>query len=179
MGSKIGGMCGSEDRGKGEITLSNGNTTNAPAEVIKAKSAVRIQSKWKSKRVEKVMKKLIFTKQSLDEKSTKDCEFITLDQMKEKISQNVLEFEKKLDIFNREPEEETFKYCFFRDPVRLLDKSIYYGQWNESGQKHGYGVLVQANGSKYEGFFCKDKISGRGRYIDHQGQFYYEGKYSV
>jgi hypothetical protein len=59
----------------------------------------------------------------------------------------------------------------------LKDGAIYHGQWNENGKKHGYGILIRNDGSKYEGFFYEDFLQGRGRYIEKEGKFYYEGNF--
>lgn len=42
------------------------------------------------------------------------------------------------------------------------DGSTYNGQWNENGQRHGYGQLAFPDGSKYWGFFDNGLCSGLG-----------------
>lgn len=65
-----------------------------------------------------------------------------------------------------------FKHVFTRSAFLFKDGSIYQGDWNYCGKKHGYGVFLKTDGSKYEGFWFNDKIHGRGRYIDSLGNCY-------
>lgn len=176
MGSKISGICGGGRQGNSEITLDV--SPPKEEEVIKAKSATKIQNSWKKRHIVKSnkMKRLLEIKQRLDDKSNVENEFVSIDYMKSKISPHVIETEKNLPTFKKEPEIKDFQFCFEREPIQLKDGAIYFGQWNDLGQKHGYGILVRVDGSKYEGFFSKDSLQGRGRYIEPQGNFYYEGK---
>ena len=43
--------------------------------------------------------------------------------------------------------------------------TIYYGEVNDAGQKHGYGRITYSNGDSYEGFWANDKYEGKGLYI--------------
>ena len=175
MGSKISGICGTEGRGNGEISLQV--TSANPEEVSKAKSASKTENNTKDP--DEINKEkfaqLQEIKAKLDQKSQQDNEFVSIENMKSKISLNVFETEKKLSPFNKEPEINEFLFSFEREPIQLKDGAVYFGQWNEKGQRHGYGVLVRVDGSKYEGFFYEDLLQGRGRYIESEGKFYYEG----
>jgi hypothetical protein len=174
MGPKISNLCGGgEKKGMAEVEI---DTKYEPPteEVVKAKSINVIQSKWKASLSRKIMNGLKL-KKVLDKQSNEVGELITIEEMKSKISQQIVTQESNMPPFNKEPDIRQFLTAFERDPIRLKDGSIYHGQWNEKGQKHGYGVLVRFDGSKYEGFFMNDVINGRGRYIDCQGGFHYEG----
>ena len=46
---------------------------------------------------------------------------------------------------------------------------IYSGSINYRQQKHGFGVLLNSNGEKFEGFWLNDKFSGWGKHIDAEG----------
>lgn len=174
MGTDISGICGRESPHNAVIYISTNHMNSE--EVIKAKSAQKIQSKWKKLKHLKLIriKHLFDIKQKLDEIS--GYKIVSIELMRNKLSPSVVELEKKISPFNKEPEIRLFDLCFERDPIELNDCAIYHGQWNEKGQKHGYGVLVRNDGSKYEGFFNHDNLNGRGRYIESQGNFYYEGK---
>jgi len=54
------------------------------------------------------------------------------------------------------------------------DSSIYIGQWSLDHKRHGYGIEISNNGSKYEGDWYNDNKTGFGRYINNKG-CYYEG----
>jgi hypothetical protein len=176
MGTKISGLCGGRNAGSTEIIIEASPFNQE--DCIRAKSAVKIQNSWKKMNVVKTykIKRLLEIKKSLDEKSSNENEFVTLEYMQSKVNPKVIETEKTLPAFNQEPEIRQFQLCFEREPILLKDGAIYFGQWNPNGQKHGYGILVRNDGSKYEGFFFNDTLQGRGRYIEPQGNFYYEGK---
>ena len=67
-------------------------------------------------------------------------------------------------------------YIYKKEVIEFFkDGSIYKGEWNFSGLKHGFGIMVNSDNSMYEGSWVNDKIYGNGRYIDKSGN-YYEGK---
>lgn len=142
--------------------------------VIFVKYIQRIWRKFKSLKIS-YKEKLNFTIHLLNTKSGLNNEFVSLQEMNCKTNKIVLDIESKLVKFTPTPEIHYFPFSFLREPVRLSDGSIYHGYWNIEGLNHGYGILIREQGSKYEGFFENDKLSGRGRFIDSQGAFYYEG----
>ncbi|CAG9310261.1 unnamed protein product [Blepharisma stoltei] len=52
------------------------------------------------------------------------------------------------------------------------NNTIYSGQWNDKGEKHGKGIEVCADGSKYEGHFKYNKRFWNGRLITAEGDVY-------
>jgi hypothetical protein len=101
---------------------------------------------------------------------------ITDEEMNLKISEKVKSLEESIPSFNPTKEELTkFKQTFIRDPIQFEDGSIYKGSWYSKEMRKGYGVLINPQGYKYEGFWINDKLNGRGRFIDDKGN-YYEGK---
>lgn len=59
----------------------------------------------------------------------------------------------------------------------LIRKSVYKGHWSLDKKKYGYGILINSEGSKYEGLFRNGKLDGRGRYITIKGDFF-DGNFS-
>ncbi len=57
-------------------------------------------------------------------------------------------------------------------PLMMPDESIYWGQLNCLYQKHGYGIIIKPDGSKYEGYWENDTQTGPGRFFDHKGNYY-------
>jgi len=51
-------------------------------------------------------------------------------------------------------------------------KPVYKGFWSIDRKKNGYGILVNSDGSKYEGLFRNGKLEGKGRYITVKGDFF-------
>ena len=98
--------------------------------------------------------------------------------VKSKLSSKVDKIEQKLGPFVFKKSESLMNN--FTKPYILFneDQSIYKGgwiNWNSNYEKHGHGVLISPDGSKFEGNWDHDEISGYGRYISSSGT-YYEGK---
>ena len=62
--------------------------------------------------------------------------------------------------------------CVSKGPQQLPDGSIYEGEWNEKGQKHGVGVLIYLDGGIYSGRLIEDRRDGFGRRVSAQGDCY-------
>jgi hypothetical protein len=97
------------------------------------------------------------------------------------VHENVFNTEKKLGDFVID-EKELIKYIeenknkLKNYSIQYEDGSIYYGYYNKSWEREGYGVLIQADGSKFQGFFKNNKMNGRGRIVGIEGD-YYEGEF--
>ncbi|CAG9322820.1 unnamed protein product [Blepharisma stoltei] len=59
-----------------------------------------------------------------------------------------------------------------RGPCEIENCSIYTGEWNTNNQRHGYGIQIWSDGSKYEGYWKNDKANGKGRLIHADGDVY-------
>ncbi|CAG9312094.1 unnamed protein product [Blepharisma stoltei] len=57
-------------------------------------------------------------------------------------------------------------------PVEIENGAIYTGEWNNDKQRHGYGVQIWPDGSKYEGYWMLDKANGKGRLTHGDGDVY-------
>ena len=58
------------------------------------------------------------------------------------------------------------------------ESSIYSGQVNINNQKHGFGVLLTKDGTKYEGAWISNKFTCWGKFIDLEGTIYIGNNYS-
>ena len=57
------------------------------------------------------------------------------------------------------------------------DKSLYYGEWEKySNKRHGRGIQIWTDKSRYEGYWKEDKINIRGKMTNSDGDIY-EGEY--
>lgn len=63
------------------------------------------------------------------------------------------------------------EYCFVRNKG-----PVYKGSWSLNKSKNGFGILVNIDGSKFEGNFRNGKLDGYGRYITAKGDFF-EGQF--
>ena len=52
-----------------------------------------------------------------------------------------------------------------RKPVLLDNGAVYVGEWNQDNERHGKGMQIWSDGSKYEGYWKGDKAAGKGRLI--------------
>ncbi|OMJ80441.1 hypothetical protein SteCoe_19289 [Stentor coeruleus] len=59
-----------------------------------------------------------------------------------------------------------------KNAVKLENNAIYIGEWNTKNERHGKGLQMWNDGSKYEGYWKNDKANGRGRLIHGDGDVY-------
>jgi hypothetical protein len=174
MGNSIYGICGHEgDNKKIEWTI-NGQKDSEPQKV---RSAQIIQSNYRILKAKTQLQENQNEKlEEFDKNIEKFGRFITESEMAKKVDPAVRKTEMKLPPFYPTDEEQSrFKHVFKKPPILFQDDTIYHGQWNYAGKKHGFGVYIKKDGSKYEGFWMNDKINGRGRFIEKR-ENYYEGK---
>ncbi|OMJ85095.1 hypothetical protein SteCoe_13685 [Stentor coeruleus] len=60
--------------------------------------------------------------------------------------------------------------------VQLDDGTVYEGEWDKHGNKHGLGTLVKEDGSKIVGCFKGGQLEGKGRMIESSG-LVFEGEF--
>lgn len=68
-----------------------------------------------------------------------------------------------------------------RKPVEYEDGSIYYGEWlKKSNNRHGRGIQLWEDGTKYEGYFQNNRANLKGKLTHSDGDIYegtwYNGK---
>jgi hypothetical protein len=177
MGSKIYTLCNGGDTAKDSeiksITniLGAGKPEENKQENLSARAAPALNLPFK------VLGDLseedkIFVKE-FDENIIHHGNWIPPTEMTQYINANVQEVESTIGPYEI-PKEDSKKHqgAFETGPFLFKDKTIYSGQWSLSGKKHGYGVYIKPDGSKYQGLWSNDKIEGVGRYIDKNGNFY-------
>ncbi len=60
-----------------------------------------------------------------------------------------------------------------RKSVEYENSAIYYGEWEKTGNKrHGRGIQVWTDGSRYEGYWKEDKANVKGKLIHSDGDVY-------
>jgi len=167
-----------------EVPLQDRDENNENAELRPARAAPQTKGVDEDRRSElSHFEPPVFSKEELlmrefDEKIQLTGRYISEEEMQESIDQNVKNAEASIGPLKipEEEQENFFSYgVFSRGPILFNNGTIYNGQWNYSGQRHGHGVFVRKDGSKYEGSWREDRIIGFGRFIDINGS-YYEGK---
>ena len=64
-----------------------------------------------------------------------------------------------------------------KQSVEYENRAIYYGEWEKNGNKrHGRGIQVWTDGSRYEGYWKEDKANVRGK-LTHSDGDVYEGEW--
>ena len=62
-------------------------------------------------------------------------------------------------------------------PLQFCENGIVYsGEWDEEGNKHGRGVQLYPDGSKYYGYWIKNMINIKGKLVHREGDVY-EGQW--
>jgi len=69
-------------------------------------------------------------------------------------------------------ESESDRDLIERGPFELDNQAVYVGQWNKMGLRHGRGLQIWPDGSKYEGYWKNDTANGKGRLIHADGDVY-------
>jgi len=101
-------------------------------------------------------------------------EYIGEEELHASIDNNVREIENMLGPIKIDDDyKNKFKNVFMKNPIKFTEEgTIYKGNWNYQGKKHGYGILITKEGSKYEGFWKNDQLEGIGRFIEIRGNYY-------
>ena len=64
-----------------------------------------------------------------------------------------------------------------RQCVEYENKAVYYGEWSKNyNKRHGRGIQVWMDGSKYEGYWKDDKANKKGKLVHADGDIY-EGEW--
>jgi hypothetical protein len=110
----------------------------------------------------------------LDERLKKIGNFVTDDEMRKQTKDTVLILEKQLGpLADIESKAIQAKTVYTKGPFKYnSDRSIYKGSWSQDLKRHGLGILVKEDGSKYEGSWENDEQSGYGRYYDNKGNYF-------
>ena len=57
-----------------------------------------------------------------------------------------------------------------KQSVEYENKAIYYGEWEKNGNKrHGRGIQLWTDGSRYEGYWKEDKANVKGKLTHSDG----------
>lgn len=59
-----------------------------------------------------------------------------------------------------------------KGPMRLGNGGVYIGEWTSAGLRHGRGIQIMGDGSKFEGWWWQDRAQGQGRLITSVGDVY-------
>lgn len=179
MGNKIYTLCGSDTRRENELNsftgpISSNKTDEKKVEEVSARATRQFNLPFKllSELNEDEMLQL----KEFDENIIHHGQSIPKSEMSSYLNENVKKVETLIGPYDiPQNKKKMIQGAFEADPFLFKDKTVYSGQWHIKGKKHGYGVYIKPDGSKYEGFWNFDKIEGVGRYIDKNGN-YYQGK---
>lgn len=177
MGNSISSFCNYSQENKNlEVTNMSNVNKDFYSKENNVKKVKAIQSKFREiKSNEKLKENLKPFEEQFDLNLNKIGNYIQESEFENAVDQNVKDVEKVLGSLNYNQNEYKNKYrnVFKKPPIKFFDEgSIYHGEWNVQGKKHGYGILVTKEGSKYEGFWKNDFLDGIGRFIEKRGNYY-------
>jgi len=176
MGNKIGTMCG-YGQDNNDLTTNKKDLEKYKEDnnLIKVKA---IQQEFRKQKSMKMYKEnLKDFEKTLDSNLNTIGKVISEEEFQESIDNKVKEIEKILGVITMDENyHKKFKNVYAKPPIKFNEEgTIYKGEWSMQGKKHGYGILVTKEGSKYEGFWNNDQLEGLGRFIEIRGN-YYDGK---
>jgi len=181
MGNTISSFCNYSHENKDlEVNHMRNSITDFYSKENNLKKVKQVQQKFRTnKSEEKLRKNLKPYEEQFDSNLDKIGIYIQESEFENAVDQNVKDVEKILGTLNYDLNEYKNKYksVFKKPPIKFFDEgSIYKGEWNIKGKKHGYGTLITKEGSKYEGFWKNDHLDGIGRFIEKRGN-YYDGNF--
>jgi hypothetical protein len=117
----------------------------------------------------KFIHKSIFEKSIIfDSKIKMIGKFITEEEFNGMLNQTILLLDKNrlfLPFDNHTSKLSARNEFILKGPIQLINGDCYKGQWNIEFKRHGVGILICSDGSKYEGFWENDVIQGKGRFL--------------
>ena len=116
------------------------------------------------------LKNILNNVYNFDFKPQKNPNFFINDIEDEKEDETEQNYELIKTIF-RQMKKENYKKTYFTKLkfYSIINESLYIGYVNISGEKHGYGKLIQKNGLQIEGFWNEDILEGWSRITDEEG----------
>ena len=181
MGNGISSFCNYSHENKNlEITYMTNEKKEFYSEEKNLGKVKQIQGKFREIKSNEVLKEnLKIFEEQFDFNLNTIGHFIPESEFEKSIDNNVKEVERNLGPlkYDKNEYQKKYKNVFKKPPIKFFDEgSIYKGEWNIQGKKHGYGILITKEGSKYEGFWKNDHLDGIGRFIEKKGN-YYDGNY--
>ena len=93
------------------------------------------------------------------------------------VMNSCVSYEELQEIFQKYPPLQDGVPVESRQSVEYENHAIYYGEWEKNGnRRHGRGIQVWTDGSRYEGYWVEDKANKRGKLIHEDGDIY-EGEW--
>ena len=180
MGNGISNFCNySPEKQNYEFTTISENKREFYAKENNLKKVKQIQGKFREIKSNEILKENLKSfEEQFDDNLNTIGSYIEESEYENLVDPNVKEIEKILGPlkYNEKEYKDKYKNVFKKPPIKFQDEgSIYKGEWNIQGKKHGYGILITKEGSKYEGFWKNDQLDGIGRFIEKRGN-YYDGK---
>ena len=59
-----------------------------------------------------------------------------------------------------------------KSTTQIENGALYYGEWDNNGNKHGRGIQLWPDGSKYTGYWINNKANKKGKLIHKDGDIY-------
>ena len=79
-------------------------------------------------------------------------------------------------LFNNYPPLKENKDIKIKPITQIENGALYYGEWDSEGNKHGRGIQLWPDGSKFYGYWINNKANIKGKLIHKDGDIY-EGEW--
>ena len=101
---------------------------------------------------------------------TEDFKVLALNEVPVYSNPEVEKVISKISPFNYN--KKTSSQLISKGPIKLENNAVYRGQWTSTHKRQGKGTQTWSDGAYYEGYWENDKINGRGRLINSNGELY-------
>lgn len=171
----MGNICGVYQDNKSELKNLNKEYLQKYLENDNLTKVKAIQNQFRtSKSIKKLNEEKLSYEIVFDTNLKTIGKIISDKELEEYIDKEVTEIDKLLGPVTTDIDYlEKYKNIFSKPSIKFTEEgTIYKGQWNFNGKKHGYGILITKEGCKYEGFWKNDQLDGKGRFIEKRGNYY-------
>ena len=119
-------------------------------------------------------------KENFDERLLEIAQKVDESKLDDLLKNQIAESERLLEGFKKESKynKAYFGLTVEKPLVRLnFDESYYKGDWKPDLKRHGFGIWIKKDYSRYEGTWENDMINGFGRFTGVNGNYYEGNRY--
>jgi hypothetical protein len=141
------------------------------------KLIIKIQSVYKGMRIRSIVKNIEKAPNKYDMNITSPSQLVESTNFYQHNKDQNFEEEFQEVLKEYEPLDDNIK-VEIKGPLHFANNNtIYYGEWDPANKKrHGRGIQIWKEGSKYCGYWIDDKINKKGKIIYNDGNIY-EGEW--
>ena len=140
-------------------------------------SVIKIQSNFRGMKLRSKIKGLEISQNNYNANVTSQSQIMDSNQF-HRTSTNLITQEELSKLLNEYPPLDDGIIVEINGPLKFENNSsVYYGEWDfTNNMRHGRGIQLWNEGSKYYGYWIKDKASKKGKLYHNDGDLY-EGEW--